>query len=273
MAAEHDNADAHEDQRTSARAGDSHPTPGEPMLPKLQKLWTTVSHWRFWTVTFGLVIGPGLSVALGVLFYIYGGVPQDFDRYGVVGVPGTAVVGLPEGFVMLDHVDDEYGPDACATTRTTYLATGSIYRAPKGMAVRVVSVEGGEPLAVTSIPTWIYEKSANCRGHTPWGRIDVPKAGLYKVQTTDTASGGFGNAIDPKVPATGDTARGPGITFGQAPKAPFGSRFLAALLVIGVGLGTSLASGAVLKRVLPKMNTWLDGRRATLPTLERDLPA
>ena len=101
-----------------------------------------------------------------------GGLPHSYDKYGVVSITGTAVVELPDGRVMLDHANS-VSPCNSDNSRLNDL--------PAGTSVRITPVDGGDPLEITSIPDWLYDFKTNCRGHEPYGRIDVPAAGLYLV--------------------------------------------------------------------------------------------
>ena len=121
------------------------------------------------------VLGSGM-VAAG--WFAYGGVPHGYDKYGVVAIPGAAVVDLPDGRVMLDHANSV---SQCTAD------SSRLNDLPAGTSVRITPADGGDPLEITSIPDWLYDFSTNCRGHEPYGRIDVPDAGLYLVETTHAA--------------------------------------------------------------------------------------
>lgn len=201
-----------------------------------RKFLAYVSTTRFWLGQFLVVLVSAVFVVLAIAFVQVGGLPHDFDRYGIVGEPGTAVLELPAGRVMLDFVDDvPYCYDD-----TNHSKNPSIHLAPNGLAVRVVPIGGGRPLNFTSIPDSLYEGITGCRGHVPFGRIDVPSAGRYSVETTDSATGGFEGAFDTADPESGDSTSGPGIAFGAAPWTPLGSPLFGAVLLALLGIGLSL---------------------------------
>lgn len=171
----------------------------------------------FWTGPFLWILGLVLGVGIGVGWYILGGFPGDHDEYGTVPVPGLARLDLPEGDVRINFENDAY-----RSGDSTILEDQ-----PEGLDVRVISVAGGDELAVEDVPSWLFSSTVEDRGHEPWGKVDVPEAGDYVVQTTDAASGGF-KAAPPKG-AVADNA-GPEITLGKKPWTPLGSKFLGAVL-------------------------------------------
>jgi hypothetical protein len=167
-----------------------------------------------------LVGGTLLALSLGLGTFLYGGVPHGgYDEYGIVPVPGSQVLELPEGLVMLDHADDVEG----CWDAISHIENASIFPLPKGLTVRIAAVAGGAELAVTPIPRWLYSTIANCRGHEPFGRIDVPEAGTYMVETASSEREGL--------------SEGAGIAFGARPWAPFGSPLFAGIAVAMIAIG------------------------------------
>lgn len=193
-------------------------------------------HWG-WSALI-LVVGALLALLLGYSVYTYGGIPHDHDRYGVVAVPGRQVLVLPAGQVMLDHSSDVRS----CRDGTNHSKNPTLQSAPDGMAVRIVAMSGElVSLPVTSVPTWLYESKSKCRGHEPFGRIDVPSAGRYLVETTDSMHGGYAAPPDRRGPLTSAPKSGPGIAFGAAPWAPFEMPVLSGLIAgaIVFGLATT----------------------------------
>jgi hypothetical protein len=165
-----------------------------------------------WVLT--AVIGSTvvIAVVLGVLWYIIGGWPRDHDRYGRVAIPGQRTLELPKGEVRLSFEGQASGG---SRTRT-------LEDPPDGLKVRVSSRRGRRQLKVESVSRSLYGVLSGDRGHEPFGRVDVPARGRYRVQAG----------------ARGATATG-SITAGPSLWNPLGSPlvgavaiFLAALLVL-----------------------------------------
>lgn len=189
----------------------------------------------------GLATGVLVALALGVGVGLYGGIPHAYDRFGVVGVPGRQVLTLPSGRVMIDRVDDVY----LCWDNTNHTKNPGLNQAPDGMAIRVTSADANRaPIKLTPVSHSLYEGHTGCRGHHPYGRIDLPKAGRYLVQTGDKQSGGFAASAEIPAASTQSSTSGPGFAFGPAPFAPFGSPLLAAILatILVFGAETWLAA-------------------------------
>ena len=152
---------------------------------------------RFWTGPF--LIGLGVIIG-GLIAYgwtVFGGFPVDADRYGRVDVPGQKVIELPEGIVPFDYDNVMVGGGE----------TRSIMDRPDGLGLTVRPANGdGDELEIESIPGWLFSSSSGDRGHEPFGRADVPRAGRYEVITAGSGGGGS-----------------PQIVVGAAPWNPFGS--------------------------------------------------
>lgn len=187
-----------------------------------------------WLRFVGLIGGTLLGVVLGFGTFLYGGIPHGYDSYGIVAVPDRKVLDLPEGRVMLDHADDVEG----CWNNTSHIENASIYEAPKGLAVKVSAVADGTVLPVTPVPRWLYSNITNCRGHEPFGHIEVPKAGRYVVETADAEHDGLSTK------ATSAT----GIALGPKPWAPFGSPVLAGLAVAVIAIGLMVVPSWVRRR-------------------------
>lgn len=181
-----------------------------------------------WLTVAGLGLGLLVSGGLGVAAASYGGIPHDHDRFGVVAVPGRQVLELPSGRVMIDRVDDVYE----CWDNTNHVKNAGLNRAPDGMVIRVVSVRDDlKPLPITAVSPSLYLSERGCRGHTPFGRIDVPHAGQYLVESADSESGSFTGAPDLSGAMTTTSTEGPGFAFGPAPWALLGSPLLAGLTI------------------------------------------
>jgi hypothetical protein len=177
----------------------------------------------FWTGPFTIGVRVLVAVGIGVAWYILGGFPRDHDRYGSVSVPGQGVIELPKGDVRINFENDTVGSGD----------TKSIQDRPHGLVVRVLPAAGGKPIEVEGVPHWLFSSITGDRGHEPFGKIDVPNAGSYRVQVTDDNAGGLD-----LVSAGSGTSAGPAITLGQRPWSPLDSVLLGAILA---GLAVFLA--------------------------------
>ena len=129
----------------------------------------------FWTGRFLPVLGAGLAVLLAVTWFQFGGLPRGYDTYGRVSVPGQRVLALPAGVVTLDF---ENGLNFAGTDNASEIHT------PPGMVVRVTAVaRPAAPLTVDRVPSWLFESDVQNYGHKPWGRIHIPTAGRYLLET------------------------------------------------------------------------------------------
>ena len=171
----------------------------------------------FWTGPFIWITGLVVGIIIGVGWYILGGFPRDHDKYGTVAVPGLVTIDLPEGDVRLNFENDAF-----RSGDSTHIEDQ-----PDGLDVRVISATAGDEVEVEDVPSWIFSSTVEDRGHEPYAKIDVPEAGSYVVQATDSASGGF-EAPPPKGSAADD--QGPEITIGQSPWTPLDSKVLGAVL-------------------------------------------
>jgi hypothetical protein len=180
----------------------------------------------FWTGPFALGLGLLIAVGIGVAWYVLGGFPRDHDTYGSVSVPGQQVLQLPEGDVRVNFENDTTGSGE----------TRSIEDRPKGLAVRVLPAGGGEEIVVRHVPNWLFSSITNDRGHEPFGKVDIPQAGRYRVQVTDDHAHEIDSAVVSR--ATSGTGAGPEITLGQRPWSPLDSVLLGAMLA---GLAIFLA--------------------------------
>ncbi len=186
----------------------------------------------FWLGPFTWGLGLVVAVVLGIGWYVLGGFPRDHDKFGEVTVPGTAVLTLPEGDVRLNF-ENHATQSGDSTT---------IDDRPPGLAVRVISVGGGDELDVDDVPRWVSSTSGD-RGHEPWAKIDVPEAGDYFVVAstegiplTPPAESAPSAAAEPP-----SVDSGAAISVGESPWTPLGSRVLGAILcVVVVMLGVLL---------------------------------
>jgi hypothetical protein len=144
-----------------------------------------------------------IAIALGVLWYVIGGWPRDHDRYGAVRIPGRQTLELPKGEVRLDFEGHVSGG---GETRT-------LEDPPPGLEVRVRR-RSGRPLMVERVSNSLYGVFTGGRGHEPFGKVDVPERGGYRVRAVARGSSPGGR-----------------ITAGPKLWNPFDSRLLGALSV------------------------------------------
>jgi hypothetical protein len=175
---------------------------------------------------FNVWIGIILGFATGFAWIMVGGIPHGIDKYGIVPIPGQAEISLPQGRILLDHFDDVYD---CRSKNS------SIPKVPAGTQVHVARTDNpSERLKVTHRSDRSYIGITGCRGHDPFGRIDVLYAGTYRIEVTDAQSRQHGQAIGQRF---GGPHSGPGISFGNPPWTPFGIPIIgAALAAVLVGL-------------------------------------
>lgn len=177
---------------------------------------------KFWTGPFSIGLGIIIGGLLAYGWTIFGGFPVDADRYGRVPVPGKKVVELPEGIVPLDHDNLMEGGGE----------TRSLADRPDGLAIQITPANGdGGALPVESVPSWLFTSSSGDRGHEPYGRIDVPKAGRYLVKTE--ADGPSGD---------------PQIVLGAAPWNPGGSVYAGAALAFLVVFFIAVLPALIIRR-------------------------
>ena len=126
-----------------------------------------------WVVA--LVVGSTVVIAivLGVLWYVIGGWPRDHDRYGEVAIPGQRTVELPKGEVRLSFEGQVTGGGEARTLEDP----------PEGLRVRL-SRPRGRPLEVESVSRSLYGILSGDRGHEPFGKVEVPERGRYRVATS-----------------------------------------------------------------------------------------
>jgi hypothetical protein len=180
----------------------------------------------FWTGPFTFGLALLVAVGIGVAWYLLGGFPRDHDEYGSVSVPGQQVLELPAGDVRVNFESDATGSRD----------TGSIEDRPEGLAVRVLPAAADRELAVKEVPRWLFVSLSGDRGHEPFGKIEVPSAGLYRVQVSADDTRGFDSAAVSRF-AQG-TGSGPEITLGRRPWSPLDSVLVGAILA---GLAVFLA--------------------------------
>ena len=180
----------------------------------------------FWTGPFTFGLGLLVAVGIGFAWYMLGGFPRDHDTYASVSVPGQQVLELPEGDVRVNLENDTTGSGD----------TRSIRDRPQGLAVRIVPADGGEELAVKDVSNWLFSSITGGRGHEPFGKVEVPSAGSYRIQATADDAPGF-DPVAVSRPAL-EAGSGPEITLGQRPWSPLDSVLLGAILA---GLAVFLA--------------------------------
>lgn len=200
----------------------------------------------FWLGPFTWGIGLLVAIGLAIGWYVLGGFPGDYDEYGEVTVPGQAVLTLPSGDVRL-YFENHATQSGDSTT---------LDDRPAGLQARVLP-EGGtsnQPLAIEDVPSWLFSSTSGDRGHEPYGKIDVPEAGNYRVQTTDEAAGdfkaihGYDLVFAKESPSVDE---GAAISVGASPWTPAGSKFLGAALVFVVVMTLVLAFTLPFRRFLP----------------------
>jgi hypothetical protein len=178
----------------------------------------------FWTGPFTFGLALLVAVGIGVAWYLLGGFPRDHDEYGSVSVPGQQVLRLPAGDVRVNFENDATGSGDAR----------SIEDRPEGLAVRVAPAAGGRALAVKEVPQWLFVSLSGERGHEPFGKVEVPSAGDYRVQVSADDARGFDSAAVSRF-AQGS---GPEITLGERPWSPLDSVLVGAVLA---GLAVFLA--------------------------------
>ena len=119
-----------------------------------------------------LVSTAVIAIVLGVLWYLVGGWPRDHDRYGSLAIPARETLALPKGEVRLSFEGNVSGG---GQTRT-------LEDAPEGLRVRVS--RRGHELKVESVPSFLYSIASGDRGREPYGKVEVPEAGRWLVQTS-----------------------------------------------------------------------------------------
>jgi hypothetical protein len=200
----------------------------------------------FWLGPFTWGLGLLLAVGLGVAWYVIGGFPRDHDKYGEVRVPGGAVLALPAGDVRLNF-ENHATHSGDSTT---------LDDRPAGLTVRVTPTTGGAPLPIDDVPGWLFSSTSGSRGHEPYGKVDVPRAGNYFVTAFDDSV-----TTVPKVePKPGDlhpspqlpsVDEGPAISVGQSPWTPGDSKLLGAILCGVAVMAVVLLFTLPFRRFLP----------------------
>ena len=170
----------------------------------------------FWTGPFSLGLGLLIAVGIGLVWYILGGFPRDHDSYGSIPVPGQQILALPAGDVRINFENDTTGGGN----------TKSIQDRPEGMRVQVLPAAGGEAIEVKEVPGWLFTSISGDRGHEPFGKVEIPRPGSYRVQVAEDQSHRFEPA---SLPAS-VTDSGPEITLGERPWSPLDSILLSAIL-------------------------------------------
>lgn len=171
----------------------------------------------FWTGPFTIGLALLVAVGLGLAWYLLGGFPRDHDRYGSVSVPGQRVVELPAGDVRVNFENDTTGDGD----------TRHIQDRPPGMTVRVSPAAGGEAIEVKNVPGWLFSSISGDRGHEPFGKVEIPRRGNYRVRVTEDQS----RRVEPAASRTAPgTESGPEIALGERPWSPLDSLLVGAIL-------------------------------------------
>lgn len=121
-----------------------------------------------------------IAIVLGVLWFVIGGWPRDHDRYGEVEIPGKKTLQLPEGEVRLSFEGQAVGGGS----------NRSLEDPPEGLKVRVTPSEGRR-LKIESVSRSLYTVLSGDSGHEPYGKVEVPRRGSYRIVTS--AAGGAGS--------------------------------------------------------------------------------
>jgi hypothetical protein len=119
--------------------------------------------------------------------------------------------------------------------------------------VRVTPVEGGEQLAVERVPSWLFDSIVGDRGHEPWGKVDVPGDGRYRIEATADRRAPFGSEPLENAPPADDS--GPEIAVGASPWSPFGSKLLGAVLGAIAVFALSVLLSRVLRRATSRFTS------------------
>ena len=133
-----------------------------------------------WVLAVTLASTVLIAVVLAVLWYVIGGWPRDHARYGKVEIPGKKTFQLPDGEVRLSFEGRAVGGGN----------TRSLEDPPPGLKVKVTS-GSGRRLKVESVSRSLYTMLSGDSGHEPYGKMDVPERGRYRIVTT--AEGGTGS--------------------------------------------------------------------------------
>jgi hypothetical protein len=171
----------------------------------------------FWTGPFTIGLALLVAVGIGIAWYILGGFPRDHDKYGSVPVPGQRVLQLPKGDVRVNFENDTTGDGDTRHLRDR----------PADLAVRLAPADGGDQIEVKHVPSWLFSSTTGDRGHEPFGKVEIPRAGSYQIRVTDDANGFDYLAARRSASGTGS---GPEIALGQRPWSPLDSVLLGAIL-------------------------------------------
>lgn len=172
----------------------------------------------FWTGPFTIGLALLVAVGIGIAWYILGGFPRDHDQYGSVSVPGQRVLELPKGDVRVNFENDNTGSGD----------TRSIQDRPAGLAVRALPAGGGDQIEVKDVPGWLFSSASGDRGHEPFGKVEIPSAGSYRIRVTSDDAQRLDTGVASR--SASGTGTGPEITLGQRPWSPPGSVLLSAIL-------------------------------------------
>jgi hypothetical protein len=166
-----------------------------------------------------IALGVVIPLALGVAWFLVGGLPRGHDDYGTVPVGQTKTLKLPEGEVRL-YFQGEAGDD------------GKTEPQPAGLAARIVSLDG-LPLEQSSVSASLFGGSSGDIRWQPLAKVDSPQPRSYRVAVSADERGSANAAI----------------TLGKPPWNPLGSRLVGAALVFIVfaallaGIGLLAAAG------------------------------
>ena len=160
-----------------------------------------------------VIVGVAGGIALGIIGCVQG--VGDADKYGRVALPGSEVLDLPEGEIALYYEERVSLPD------------DDTLDSPKG--IRVVAVRENE--RIRSEKRGISNAiTLDGRALDEWGKIEIPRAGKWRVATRSSEPGSnqpavtLGRGQTENFTQAGITAAGVG-----------GAGLLLALLILAFG--------------------------------------
>lgn len=154
-----------------------------------------------------VLVGVAGGIALGIVGCVQG--IGDADKYGRVSLPGEKVIDLPEGEIALYYEERVTLPDDDSLD------------SPEG--IRVVAVRENE--RVKSEKRGLSNAiSLDGRALDEWGKIEIPRAGRWRVITRSRESG----------------SNRPAVTLGIGQTENFTEAGLTAATIAGAGLGVAL---------------------------------
>jgi hypothetical protein len=63
--------------------------------------------------------------------------------------------------------------------------------------VRILPADCGEKIAVKDASNWLFSSITGDRGHEPFGKVEIPSPGSYRIQVTHDDARVFDSAAAP----------------------------------------------------------------------------